>query len=172
MRNCEDFVQTSFNRNSTARNGEAIFARSFANMPETVESPKGIRITRAEMEENMKAWKKLGILAAAFILTVSLTACGKNDDTNENEPSGTPSVTNAPTTDPGMNGGSTDGNTDANGNGANTLLGLSGRIAERIRSGKDAVSNLEGNADILTGSEPGGCGAVSLLHPPDYLVEN
>ena len=92
-------------------------------MPETVESPKGIRITRAEMEENMKAWKKLGVLAAALVLMVSLTACGKNDDTNQNEPSGTPSVTNAPTTDPGMNGGSTDGNTDANGgNGANSDL--------------------------------------------------
>ena len=81
----------------------------------------------------MKAWKKLGVLAAALVLMVSLTACGKNDE-NQNESSGTPSVTAAPTTDPGLNNGAMDGNgmdnngtvdgngSSTNGNAANTDL--------------------------------------------------
>ena len=150
MRNCEDFVQTSFNRNSTARNGEAILLQEALQIcPKQWRIRRRVRITRAEMEENMKAWKKLGILAAAFILTVSLTACGKNDDTNENEPSGTPSVTNAPTTDPGMNGGSTDGNTDANGNGANSDLN-NGNAGSGVNDGTNQNGSI--GQDIVNGA--------------------
>ena len=105
------------------------------------------------MEENMRAMKRLGVFAAALILTVSLTACGKNDDTNQNEPSGTPSVTNAPTTDPGMNGGSTDGNTDANGanpdlNNGNAGSGVNDGTNQDGTIGQDIV---DGAGDVIDG---------------------
>lgn len=96
----------------------------------------------------MKAMKKFGVLAAALMLTVSLTACGKNDDTNQNEPTGTPSVTAAPTTDPGLNNGSVDGNGTV-GNGANTDLN-NGNAGTGVNDGVNQDGTI--GQDIVNGA--------------------